>query len=67
MNIVTQNNYEQRIQLEGQNLQQQLELELGQSSSLPSPAFTEDVVVILQQRVSVCGAGDINKHLNTKE
>lgn len=53
--------------MEEPNSQQQLQLELWQSPPLSSPAFTEYVVVILQDRVSVCGAGDIDKDLDAEE
>lgn len=45
-------------------LHQQLQLQLRQPPSLASPVLIEYIVVILDEGMSVCGAGDVNKDLH---
>lgn len=46
------------------DLHQQLQLQLRQPPSLTAAVLTEYIVVTLNEGMSVCGAGDINKDLN---
>lgn len=43
---------------------QQLQLQLRQPPPLAAPVLTEYIVVILNEGMSVCGAGDVNKDLD---
>lgn len=48
------------------DLHQQLQLQLRQPPSLTAAVLTEYIVVILNEGMSVCGAGDINKDLHLR-
>lgn len=47
------------------NSHQQLQLQLRQPPPLTAAVLPEDIVVILTEGMSVCGAGHVNKHLDS--